>query len=375
MKKTQKTFEELLEDSVLRNWIYENRNQPIYVWKEWARIQGIDEVLLEQVRFFLLELEGNRVDLDEHFIYKRVQIALQKAKAKEGFVVQNQKSNAGFPNIFSKYWMAAASILIIIGLSYFIYDTKRNIPTQVISFEQQLNKTHEEESFVETTNMNKQNKMVVLPDGSTVILRKGSKIKYFDSYNNKNREVYLSGEAFFEVVKNTQKPFFVFTKEVFTKVVGTSFTVKAFDDDQEVKVIVKTGKVNVTTNKEFKIEDLDDSPSLERVSLTANQQVVYQRKEHTLIKAALPNPQFLALSNKTESFVFKSTHISDVFMQLSQAYGIEIIFDEKIMSQCTITATLGSEPLDEKMKGICSAIDADYQVSGGRIFVEGKSCK
>jgi hypothetical protein len=60
---------------------------------------------------------------------------------------------------------------------------------------------------------------------------------------------------------------------------------------------------------------------------------------------------------------------------LSQAYGIEIVFDEKVMSKCTFTATLGTEPLDEKMKWICAAIDADYQVSGGRIFVEGRPCQ
>jgi hypothetical protein len=100
---------------------------------------------------------------------------------------------------------------------WFILPNK-NQPLPVVSFDQKLNLSHEEESFVETTNPNKRNKMVVLPDGSTVILQKGSKLKYFDSYNSQNREVYLSGEAFFEVVKNPKKPFLVFTKDIVTKV-------------------------------------------------------------------------------------------------------------------------------------------------------------
>lgn len=377
---TKKTFEALLEDATIRNWVYENRNQPTYVWEEWARTQGIEGVYLQQLRVFLSELEGEPVVLDDNYIQSRVQTALEKAKSIETnelyqvdqYVGQSSKS---LLKIVSEYWVAAASLLIFVGLGYLIYTAKQNQPTPIISFDQKLDLSHQEESFVETTNPNKRNKMVVLPDGSTVILQKGSKLKYFDSYNAHNREVYLSGEAFFEVVKNPKKPFLVFTKDIVTKVLGTSFTVKAFDNDKEVKVMVKTGKVNVIQQKSLNIKDITDKSDLGGISLTANQQATYQREEHKLIKAELVKPQFLALSNNTQSFTFKSTPISEVFVQLSQAYGIEIVFDEKVMSKCTFTATLGTEPLDEKMKWICAAIDADYQVSGGRIFVEGRPCQ
>lgn len=376
---TKKTFEALLEDASIRHWVYENRNQPTHVWEEWARVQGVEGVYLQQLRIFLSELEGEPLVLDENYIQARVQSALQKAKELEnigfddsGAIIESPKS---FWRIVSDYWVVAASIMVFVGLGYLVYTTKQNQPLPVVSFDQKLNLSHQEESFVETTNPNKRNKMVVLPDGSTVILQKGSKLKYFDSYNTQNREVYLSGEAFFEVVKNPQKPFLVFTKDIVTKVLGTSFTVKAFDDDKEVKVMVKTGKVNVIQQKNLNIKDITEKTNIGGISLTANQQVTYQREEHKLIKAELNNPQFLSLNNNNQSFTFKSTPISDVFIQLSQAYGIEIVFDEKVMSKCTFTATLGTEPLDEKMKWICAAIDADYQVSGGRIFVEGRPCQ
>ena len=377
---TKKTFEALLEDATIRNWVYENRNQPTYVWEEWARTQGIEGVYLQQLRVFLSELEGEPVALDDNYIQSRVQTALEKAKSIETNELYQVDQYVGQPSksllkIVSEYWVAAASLLIFVGLGYLIYTAKQNQPTPIISFDQKLDLSHQEESFVETTNPNKRNKMVVLPDGSTVILQKGSKLKYFDSYNAHNREVYLSGEAFFEVVKNPKKPFLVFTKDIVTKVLGTSFTVKAFDNDKEVKVMVKTGKVNVIQQKSLNIKDITDKADLGGISLTANQQATYQREEHKLIKAELVKPQFLALSNNTQSFTFKSTPISEVFVQLSQAYGIEIVFDEKVMSKCTFTATLGTEPLDEKMKWICAAIDADYQVSGGRIFVEGRPCQ
>ncbi|MDI9880579.1 FecR family protein [Flectobacillus longus] len=376
---TKKTFEALLEDASIRHWVYENRNQPTHVWEEWARVQGIEGVYLQQLRIFLSELEGEPLVLDENYIQARVQSALQKAKEIESIKFYDsqiiEESPKTFWRIVSDYWVVAASIMVFVGLGYLVYTAKQNQPLPVVSFDQKLNLSHQEESFVETTNPNKRNKMVVLPDGSTVILQKGSKLKYFDSYNTQNREVYLSGEAFFEVVKNPQKPFLVFTKDIVTKVLGTSFTVKAFDDDKEVKVMVKTGKVNVIQQKNLNIKDITEKTNIGGISLTANQQVTYQREEHKLIKAELNNPQFLSLNNNNQSFTFKSTPISDVFIQLSQAYGIEIVFDEKVMSKCTFTATLGTEPLDEKMKWICAAIDAEYQVSGGRIFVEGRPCR
>ncbi|MDI9869721.1 FecR family protein [Flectobacillus roseus] len=376
---TKKTFEALLEDATIRNWVYENRNQPTRVWEEWARTQGIEGVYLQQLRIFLSELEGEPLVLDENYIQSRVLSALEKAKELENVGIYDSATSEVTPKSFwrvvSEYWAAAASILVFVGLGYLVYTAKQNQPLPVVSFDQKLNLSHEEESFVETTNPNKRNKMVVLPDGSTVILQKGSKLKYFDSYNSQNREVYLSGEAFFEVVKNPKKPFLVFTKDIVTKVLGTSFTVKAFDEDKEVKVMVKTGKVNVIQQKNLNIKDITEKTNIAGVALVANQQVIYQREAHKLIKAELSNPQFLSLNNSSQSFTFKSTPISDVFVQLSQAYGIEIVFDEKVMSKCTFTATLGTEPLDEKMKWICAAIDADYQVSGGRIFIEGRPCQ
>ena len=133
-------------------------------------------------------------------------------------------------------------------------------------------------------------------------------------------------------VKNPKKPFLVFTKDIVTKVLGTSFTVKAFDGDKEVKVMVKTGKVNVIQQKNLNIKDITEKSNIAGIALVANQQVIYQREAHKLIKAELSNPQFLSLNNSSQSFTFKSTPISDVFVQLSQAYGIEIVFDEKVMS-------------------------------------------
>ena len=83
----------------------------------------------------------------------------------------------------------------------------------------------------------------LLPDGSEVYLTKGSRLKYSENFNKELREVSIKGEAFFTVISNPDKPFIVHTGEAKIKVTGTSFNVSAPVNNQDVEVVVRTGKV------------------------------------------------------------------------------------------------------------------------------------
>ena len=88
---------------------------------------------------------------------------------------------------------------------------------------------------------------MTLHDGSTVILEPGGEVRYNEKFLN-TREVYLSGDAFFEVTKDASRPFLVYANEITTKVLGTSFRIKAKQGEKEIVVAVKTGKVSVMAN-------------------------------------------------------------------------------------------------------------------------------
>ena len=88
---------------------------------------------------------------------------------------------------------------------------------------------------------------MTLQDGSTVILEPGGEFRYNEKFLNP-REVYLSGDAFFEVTKDASRPFLVYANEITTKVLGTSFRIKANQGEKEIVVAVKTGKVSVMAN-------------------------------------------------------------------------------------------------------------------------------
>lgn len=113
---------------------------------------------------------------------------------------------------------------------------------------------------------------VVFPDGSIVWLNAGSKIKYDSDFAKKSRNIELSGEGYFEVNKNEELPFVVNTGKMVVKVLGTKFNLKSYEEDLEVKVILKEGAV--------KVGDFltDTNP----VVLKPNQRFIYKKSDHTI---------------------------------------------------------------------------------------------
>ncbi|WP_335965409.1 FecR family protein [Galbibacter sp. PAP.153] len=103
---------------------------------------------------------------------------------------------------------------------------------------------NKQEFYTETTALGEK-KTISLPDGSVVSLNSATVLSYSSGFNEKNREVTLSGEAYFEVTHNKEKPFIVHTKHLNTKVLGTSFNINAYNGNHNAKVSVTTGKVNV----------------------------------------------------------------------------------------------------------------------------------
>jgi transmembrane sensor len=276
------------------------------------------------------------------------------------------------------YWSAAAAILlVIIGLAWFF------IPNPYNPFGPDGQQVYDDlvaqadEALIEVYNAENSPKLVVLSDNSSVLLQKGSRLSYPKSFDGlAQREVYLSGEAFFEVAKNPEKPFFVYANELITKVLGTSFTVKAYASDKKVVVMVKTGKVTVYSNQNASIQTSESvTRSTDGVVLTPNQQIYYNRSDAQLLKALIQKPALQDLgSAQFLSFEFDDAPLSKVLQLLEQAYGVDIVYDEELLASCKLTASLADEPLFEKIKLICLSIDAEYEIIDAQIVLSSKGC-
>ena len=271
------------------------------------------------------------------------------------------------PFTYRLNWISlAASVLILLGIGWGI---TRN------SHQPQSAKIYREyiasvpEALREVVNENSAPLQIKLPDGSRVKLMPNSRVSYADKFvNNSKREIYLSGEAFFDVAKDSKNPFFVYANGLLTRVVGTSFLVRAIDAN--VEVLVSSGKVTV-----LPVKDLDKQENKNtELLLTPNQQAFYSTKDNLISKSIVAAPVEIGKEVPEPNFVFDNLPVSEVFGILEKAYGIPIVFDEPTMRNCSLRVALSNEPFFTKLDIVCKTVDASYQVRDGQIIVSSEGC-
>jgi ferric-dicitrate binding protein FerR (iron transport regulator) len=176
---------------------------------------------------------------------------------------------------------------------------------------------------------------VVLPDGSKVWLNTASSIKFPTAFTGERREVTITGEAYFEIAKNTEKPFIVQQADIAIKVLGTSFNVMAYDDETGMKVTLVEGAVRVAPLSGYGKE--------QGVKLSPGQQVILNlsndgKHEFSLVKDVNVSE---TIAWKDNLFWFDNDNVQEVIKKLSRWYNIEITVDGNIPDRFT-----GSIPMD-----------------------------
>ena len=350
-------LQSLLGDPAFRCWAAGSCSEDDAVWNKWAAEHENGQQILRQAAEIVRALPARDAHLTDEYIHHKVNEALEAAKRREQQEA-GKKRESFFPGFISG-WNLAASLLIIAGLCFATFRIYNN--TQLVS--KTPGTSHPASTFKEVANMERPFKYVQLPDGSSVVLHRNSTLKYPRTFTAAKREVYLTGEAFFEVTKNPAQPFFVYAGELVAKVPGTSFSIKAIADAKEITVAVKTGKVSVSSEH--------DSPSL---LLTCNQQATFERAHARFVRSALKSPVLLNIPIENQEFTYSETPAADVFDALGKAYGVNIAFDRSSLAHCSITATLGDEPLENKLKWLCTILEANYTITGDSITITGNPC-
>jgi transmembrane sensor len=256
-----------------------------------------------------------------------------------------------------KYGIAAGIILLIGFYAFFMQNEKSNaqyfseIPSETITKE---NNTQKPIS-------------VVLEDGSRVELAPNASVVYPSKFSSKLREVRLIGEAFFDIKSNPDKPFLVITDKVVTKVLGTSFYVKA-KENSKVEVEVKTGKVTVF---ERNAKDLSNNG----VILFPNHKVTYYSEGKHFVTGISEKPAVIKPEVKEIDFTLKNIPLSEVIIRLEKMYGIEILLENESLEKCTITGDLNAMEMFTQLDVLTQILGADYQIKGTTILISGNGCQ
>lgn len=224
------------------------------------------------------------------------------------------------------------------------------------------------------THENSGNSLVTLdlPDGSRVTLLPGSAVRFSEkAFNGAKREIQLSGNAFFEVSPDSQRPFLVYSEDLVTHVMGTSFWVKDNRQSKTKEVEVVTGKVRVYPKQK-------KAPETEEVVLTAKQKATYLVQTGRL---EYNNPEEEELVRVTETFDnthilnFQNHTLYDIRLVLEQEYQTVITLGNEELAQCRFTGDVTGLTLEDVLLVLCKTIGkARYEVVGNQIVIYGKGC-
>jgi mannose-6-phosphate isomerase-like protein (cupin superfamily) len=363
------TTNDYIEDARFRQWVRKPNAELDAFWQDFLEKHPEKTPKIIAATNFLLGIEqqvegGTPAAAHEEVVFQRIKQIIAEA--------QRVPLWRRLPRWTS--WATAASVLFVVGYWLLPLENPQN---QEASY-----KTNREQTtlaLIEKINATAEPLSIALTDGSTVRLQPGSRISYARNFTEStNREVYLSGEAFFEVSKNPNKPFFVYANELVTKVLGTSFNVRAYPNDKDVTVEVRTGRVAVAVAK--KVGDREEISTRERegILLLPNQQAVLARKEIRLVKTLVREPLLLsetAPNLPKYNFIFEDTPVPEVFNTMARAYGLDIVFNEEQFVNCYFTADLNDVPPYEKIDIVCRSIEARYRILDAQIIIDGKGCK
>lgn len=359
-------IQDFIEDAAFKEWVMKPDTHSDAFWNNFLEQHPEKTNLLNNARNVLLAVKS---EVEKDFpseaqvqrIFENLQDQLQETKDAAQNIEKVQR-------IWSWKWSAAASVLLVAGLAL-IYAHWFKQDKSIAVYEKMISAS--EGNLLEKHNDSDQLMKVVLPDGSEVTLEKNSRISYPVVFEKNKREVYLIGEAFFQVKKDPKKPFLVFANELVTKVLGTSFRIKAFGEDKNVLVIVKTGRVSVFANQQIKTQD----PETSGLVLTPNQEVIFERADQRFSRKLVENPVILLSADELQHYSFDDAPVAKIFDAIEKAYGVDIVFDEEIMSDCKLTTSLTNETLFEKLDIVCKGIDAEYKVVDAQVIISSKGCR
>lgn len=365
------TLEDFLENDRFRQWVKSPDGELKAYWEDWLTKNPSKRSVFESAVATSLLIEGRSPAISDEYIRRKISVIRQNIETSE-----DRRFSLPLPMSVLKW---AAALIVGLGVGWVLVSQEVFFRDQDISMEgsgKGINHSSApmpHDTVRSFTNPKSQQLLVNLPDGSSVVLSKGSSLQYDMHGGEFQRKVRLAGEGFFEVAKDPAHPFFVYTSHLTTRVLGTSFLVRSFEGEPKATVSVRTGKVSVTPAK---TDERARKASPDTLLLTPNEQVSLVVATEQMVREDLNGRGRSSLPELLQKpkYEFHLTPVTQVFALLEKAYGVPIRYDAQAFGHCTLTAVLSDEPFLDKIRMICVGIEADFEVRDNQVFITGDGC-
>ncbi len=343
MKYDDYSLEDFLTDDFFLNWVKHPNPSSTAFWANWLKEHPTRAPVVEEAVALIKSLDFATDEISEASVARLNAAIHQRIDESEKVVPLSGHSY----NPRKWYWLAA-SVAIVTGLIAFLYPNLLSDPNVLIS-----------SGYGET-------KIVFLPDSSRVTLNANSRLSYVKDWQEGSRDVYLEGEAFFEVRKVPQKKtvaasspayrkFRVKTGKITVEVLGTTFDVR--HRRGETKVVLKTGKVKVLDNVAGKAVMMKPGEMV-RASQQALVKEVVDPTTHTAWKDNL--------------LVFDNISLNEIARLLEDNYAFDVTIENGQLGQKTFRGTFPADDIELLLQTLSKSLDTDIDYNQKKIVFKNK---
>ncbi|SEJ48856.1 FecR family protein [Dyadobacter sp. SG02] len=299
-KYDQFSYKDFVLDDDFRAWLNGTAPENDHQWEHWLQANPSRHPEIEKARKIVLALhfQGKPVpayDIEQQ--WKRLESSIAVSDVQK--TVADPPRRLGLRRVFKL--LAAACVLTGAFFLANRYLTNHQAPASAYA-------------PVESKTANGQQRKLVLPDGTRVTLNAGSAISYPEAFEGNIRKVTLTGEAFFDVVRNEKAAFVITTGDVVTKVLGTSFNIRAYPENKAVQVAVVSGKVKV--NARIGSEDQNAC-----VFLSKSEMATFQQEAGELIVSTYDEKEQIGW--KDGMLYFQKSDFKSTILKLERWYGVK----------------------------------------------------
>lgn len=312
---------------------------------DWLKASAENEKLFNDLKEEWENLELKSSISDRSRVLNKVKARIEAEEKQDVKVARN---------LFNSSWYRiAASVIVLISISAISWYQIQN-PFSII------NTLGYEVSACDAGDQ----KEILLSDGSQIFLNGDSRVKYKKNLAGDERNVYLQGEAFFDVARNEQKPFVIGLKKAEVKVLGTSFNVKAYPEDEKMETSVLTGKVAFKRTEGFL------NRNQESMYLVPGEKGVVDRSNKSIDKLHVNNKLDVAWMNK--DLHFENTSLLEITRTLYRMYGVNFKFMDGSLKDLKITANFENEKLEEVIKILEMTSEFSYKMENNLVTLGAK---
>lgn len=331
------------------------------LFNEWINSSEENQSYYEQIRLILDQSKEakkySRIDMQK---------AWEKIGRKAGLPIinENHKRSLLNRNIASKWIKIAAIFIFAFGLggaTFYLMTNNKKIQA-------------EGKQYYSTSAPLGSKSQIKLPDGSIVWLNSGSTIKCADTFEENEREVQLDGEAYFDVVKNADAPFYVVTNAVKIKVLGTRFNVKSYPEEGIIETTLEEGSVN-----------LGKIGSPKTILLKPRQKAVFIKKEGKIndsdlrISTGYHKEQFIILEDvdtdlitswKDNKLRFRSETFENLTVKLERWFNVKIHIENEKLKSKIFSGSFGEENIEQVMKALQVTLSFDFTIDKNNVWIK-----